>query len=81
MVAVLDPNYEVVNIDVGQGDKNQDLMSEYQVPMERGVPAIAILDSKGNLLYSQKNGEWERARGLDPRDLIALLSRWKRQSQ
>ena len=81
VAAVLDPNYEVVNIDVGQGDKNQDLMSEYQVPMERGVPAIAILDSKGNLIYSQKNGEWERARGLDPRDLVALLSRWKPQSK
>lgn len=81
VAAVLDPNYEVINIDVGQGDKNQDLMSEYQVPMDRGVPAIAILDSRGNLVYSQKNGEWERARGLDPRDLIALLSRWKRPSK
>ena len=81
VAAVLDPSYELVNIDVGTGNKNQDLMSEYQVPMERGVPAIAILDSHGNLIYSQKNGEWERARGLAPRDLIALLSRWKPQAK
>lgn len=81
VAAVLDPNYEVVNIDIGEGDKNQDLMSQYQVPMARGVPAIAILDSRGNLIYSQKNGEWERARGLAPRELIALLSRWKPQSK
>lgn len=81
VAAVLDPNYEVINIDVGEGDKNQDLMSQFQVPMQRGIPAIAILDSHGNLIYSQKNGEWERARGLDPRDLIALLGRWKPQSK
>ncbi|HEX6806055.1 MAG TPA: thioredoxin family protein [Terriglobales bacterium] len=77
VAAVLDPNYELVDIDVGEGDKNQDLMNEYQVPMQRGIPAIAILDAKGNLIYSQKNGEWERARALGPQDLIALLSRWK----
>lgn len=81
VAAVLDPNYEVVNIDVGEGDRNQDLMNEYQVPMQRGIPAIAILDSHGKLIYSQKDGEWERARGLGPRDLIALLSRWKPQAK
>jgi hypothetical protein len=81
VAAVLDPNYEVVDIDIGEGDRNQDLMREYQVPMEHGIPAIAILDTHGNLIYSQKNGEWERARGLGPQDLIALLSRWKPQSK
>src|SRR5215469_8946985 len=81
VAAVLDPNYELVNIDVGEGDRNQDLMSEYQVPMQRGIPAIAILDAQGNLIYSQKNGEWERARGLGSRDLIALLNRYKPQSK
>jgi hypothetical protein len=81
VAAVLNPNYELVNIDVGEGDKNQDLMNEYQVPMQRGIPAIAILDSHGSLIYSQKNGEWERARGLGPQDLIALLNRWKPRSR
>ena len=76
---LLTPNYEVVHIDVGRGEKNQDLMNEYGVPMKRGIPAIAILDSTGRLLYSQKNGEWERARALGPEDLMALLRKWKRQ--
>ena len=77
IAAVLNPSYEVVHVDVGQGDKNQDLMNEYGVPMKRGIPAIAILDSGGKLLYSQKNGEWERARALGPEDLIAILKQWK----
>jgi hypothetical protein len=41
------------------------------------VPAIAILDKDGKLLFSQKHGEWERARGLGPEDVLALLKQWK----
>ena len=77
IAAVLNPNYELVNIDIGQGDKNQDLMNQYDVPMKRGVPALAVLDSHGKLLYSQKNGEFERARALGSEDLLAFLKKWK----
>jgi thioredoxin 1 len=81
IAAVLNPNYELVHIDVGRGEKNQDLMNEYQVPMKRGIPAIALLDSRGKLLYSQKNGEWERARALGPEDLLEFLKKWKPQAR
>jgi thioredoxin 1 len=73
----LTSNFEVVHVDVGQGDKNQDLMNEYQVPMSRGIPALAVLDSNGKLLYSQRNGEFERARAMGPEDLLAFLNKWK----
>lgn len=73
----LKANYEVVHVDVGQGDKNQDLMSEYQVPMKRGIPAMAVLGASGQLLYSQKNGEFERTRALGPEDLLEFLNKWK----
>ena len=77
----LKSNYEVVHVDVGQGDKNQDLMNEYQVPMRRGIPALAVLDSSGKLLYSQKNGEFERARAMGPEDLLEFLNKWKPQPE
>jgi len=73
----LNSNFEVVHVDVGEGDKNQDLMNEYQVPMSRGIPALAVLDSTGKLIYSQKNGEFERARAMGPEDLLAFLEKWK----
>jgi len=76
---VLNSNFEVVHVDVGQGDKNQDLMNEYQVPMSRGIPGIAVLDPDGKLVYSQKNGEFERARAMGPEDLLAFLNQWKLQ--
>src|SRR5581483_3262135 len=73
----LNANFEVVHVDVGQGDKNQDLMNEYQVPMARGIPAFVVLDSNGKLLYSQKNGEYTRMRAMGPEDLLAFLNKWK----
>ena len=81
VAAVLKPSFEVVHVDVGEGDKNQDLMNEYAVPMKRGIPAIAVLDSSGKLLYSQKNGEFERARALGPEDLLEFLKKWKPQAR
>jgi len=81
VAAVLTPNYEVVHVDVGEGDKNQDLMNQYDVPMKRGIPAIAVLDASGKLVYSQKNGEFERARALGPEDLLEFLKKWKSQSR
>jgi thioredoxin 1 len=78
VAALLTPNYEVVHVDVGQGDKNQDIMQQYQVPMARGIPAVAVLDASGKLLYSQKSGEFEKARALGPDDLVAFLNKWKR---
>jgi thioredoxin-related protein len=75
---ILQKNFQVVHVDIGDdGKKNGNVAAEYQVPLEKGIPAMAVLDPDGKLLYSQKNGEWESARSLDPDDLIALLNTWK----
>lgn len=78
VAALLQENFQVVHVDIGDdGKKNNDVAAEYQVPLGKGIPAIAVLDSDGKLLYAQKNGEWESARALDPDDVIALLEKWK----
>ena len=74
---VAEKNFIVVHVDIGEGKLNADLASEYKVPLDKGVPALAVLDSDGKLLYSQKNGEFEAARSMDPDDLIAFLNKWK----
>ena len=66
LAPILSANYEVVHVDIGKGDKNQDLMRKYEVPMKRGIPGLAVLDADGKLVYSQKNGEFENARALAP---------------
>jgi thiol:disulfide interchange protein len=77
LAPILTANYEVVHVDIGKGEKNQDLMTKYEVPMKRGIPGVAVLDPDGKLVYSQKNGEFENARALAPEDFLAFLNKWK----
>ena len=70
-------NFELVHVNIGLGDKNPDLATKYKIPLEKGVPAIAILSSEGKLIYSSKNQEFEKARTLTEEDLVAFLSKWK----
>lgn len=77
LAGVLNRNYAVVHVDVGEGDKNQDIMQQYRVPMKKGIPALAVLDPSGKLLYSQQGGEFEKARSLAPEDLLVFLNKWK----
>jgi protein disulfide-isomerase len=41
LAPILSANYEVVHVDIGKGEKNQDLMKKYEVPMKRGIPGLA----------------------------------------
>ena len=77
LAAILAANYEVVHVDIGKGEKNQDLAKKYEVPLSRGIPGLAVLDADGKLVYSQKNGEFENARSLAPEDFLAFLNKWK----
>ena len=73
----LNRNYLVVHVDIGEYNKNLEIAKKYEVPLERGVPAAAVLDSQGRLLVSQKNQEFEKARSMAPEDILAFLNRWK----
>lgn len=73
----MEKSFEVVHVDIGQADKNLDLAKQYDVPLDRGVPAIAVLDSDGKLLFSQKRGEFEAARSMAPEDILDFLNKWK----
>jgi ketosteroid isomerase-like protein len=73
----LNRNYVVVHVDIGEYDKNLDVAERYGVPLKKGVPAAAVLASDGKPLFSQKNGEFEKARSMAPEDILAFLNKWK----
>jgi hypothetical protein len=73
----LNHNFVVAHIDIGEYNKNLEIAKKYEVPLERGVPAAAVLDSDGKLVFSQKNQEFEKARSLAPEDILAFLNKWK----
>jgi thioredoxin 1 len=74
---LVDANFVVVHVNVGHFDANQDLADEYQVPLKRGVPALAVLSDHGKLLYSQKNGEFEAMRRMDSSAVTEFLVHWR----
>jgi thiol:disulfide interchange protein len=70
-------HFLLVHVDIGEGEKNPDLLKTYKIPLDKGVPAVAILNARGNLLYSSGQGEFEAARRMMKKDLVAFLRRWK----
>jgi len=82
LAPILAANYEVVHIDLGPDEhKNPDLVKTYEIPLDKGIPALAVAESDGRLVVSQKNGEFEDARGLTPDVLIEFLNKWKPQAR
>ena len=70
--------YEVVHVDLGVDEKkNADLVKQFEVPLNKGIPALAVVESDGKLVVSQKNGEFEDARSLTPEALLEFLNKWK----
>jgi thioredoxin len=70
-------NYEVVKIDVGFMNKNLAVGKRYGVPIRRGIPAIAVLDPQGKVLYAQDQGQFSDARNLPYQDFKAFFEKWK----
>lgn len=75
--SLLQANYVVVHIDVGRYDKNTDVAKEFKVPLEKGIPALAILNPAGKLLTSNKHGEFQAARKMTFENLSDFLNKWK----
>ena len=74
---VVKESFLVVHVDIGEGHKNLDLLKKYKIPLEKGVPAVVILNGQGSLLYSSGDGEFEAARKMMKKDLVAFLTHWK----
>jgi thioredoxin 1 len=82
LAPVLAANYELVHVDLGPDEhKNADLVKQYDIPLNKGIPALAVAESDGRLVVSQKNGEFEDARGLTPEVLLEFLNKWKPQAR
>jgi thiol:disulfide interchange protein len=75
---LLSKNYVLVHVWIGRLDHNLDIPEKYGVPIKKGVPALAVLDAKGSVLYSQKTGEFEDMRHMDTSAVTDFLEKWKR---
>jgi len=74
---LLEKNFVLVHVWVGHMDANVDVAAKYGVPINRGVPALAVLASDGKVLYSQATGEFADMRHMDPNSVTEFLKKWK----
>lgn len=75
---ILDANFVLVPVNVGQLDENLDIAAKYQVPVAHGVPEVAVLSETGKLLYSSRTKELELAvQRSDAAAVTRFLVQWK----
>ena len=78
--ALLRKNFVVVHVNVGDKgiSDNFDVAERYGIPLKKGVPALAVLESDGRVVYAQKAGEFENMRKMDPQSVNDFLTQWKK---
>jgi len=57
-------DFKIVKVNVGRFDKNLDVAESYGVPLKKGIPAVAILSAKNEVLYATRDGELANARKM-----------------
>jgi len=77
LAALIKKSFVVVNVDVGRFDKNLDLAAQYHIPLKKGIPAVAVLGPRGELLYAQGQGQFEDARHMTAESIMAFFEKWK----
>ncbi len=74
---LLNQSYVLVDVDIGQYDRNVDVAKSYGIPLEKGVPALVVLAPNGHVLYAQTHGEFEKMRHMESSDVTKFLMQWK----
>jgi thioredoxin 1 len=74
---LLETNFVLVHVNIGRMDQNLDIVERCQIPLKKGVPALAVLDTDGKLIYSQKTGEFEDMRHMNSGAVTEFLTQWK----
>ncbi len=77
LAALIATNYEVVKIDVGRFTKNRDLGEKYHMPLRHGIPALAVLDPGGRLLYAMDQGQFSDARSMSYESIKEFFVKWE----
>ncbi|MGD0735030.1 MAG: thioredoxin family protein [Terracidiphilus sp.] len=74
---ILESNFVLVHVNIGQYDANLDIAQKYQIPLDHGVPALAVLSDTGKLLYSQQTGQFAPMRRMESSSVTGFLVQWK----
>ena len=71
----LDERVFLVSVDVGEWDRNLDIVEEYENPISEGIPAMVLLNSNNEVMFATLAGELASARSMSKNDLIDWLNK------
>ena len=87
--ALVEASFHVVDIDVGEGDDarhgsdfdNTDVLRKYGVPVDHGVPVVAVLDGDGHTMFAgnvpyANFGGWAPDDSPTADEVVQFLKRW-----
>ena len=69
----LDERVILVSVDVGEWDRNLDIVEEYGNPISEGIPALVLLNPDNEVIFATLAGELASARNMSKNDLIQWL--------
>jgi protein disulfide-isomerase len=74
---IVDAGFVVVKVSVGNRDKNLDVMGDFGMQVENGIPAVAILDPDGSVVKAQSDGEFRNAHSLlSVAEIVSFFHAW-----
>ncbi len=73
--ALIQSRFVVVKIDVGNFNRNLDLVRHYGDPIRGGIPAAVVVSASDQLLYSTRAGELANARRLGSQGIYSVFSK------
>ncbi|MDX1632690.1 MAG: hypothetical protein R3234_12545, partial [Thermoanaerobaculia bacterium] len=76
LVPLLEAGFERVTLDVGDRDRHREIAEGWRIDYGAGIPAVAVLDGRGELVAATTEGELAAARALSPIEVATLVHRW-----
>jgi hypothetical protein len=73
---LLQRDYHVVAVDVGQFDHNLGFSAKYVNLQASGIPALVVLAPDGKVRVATNDGSFENARTMSSGQVNLFLSRW-----
>ena len=74
---LLQRNYHVVAVDVGEFNHNLDFAAKYVNLKTSGIPALVVLTPDGKVRVATNDGSFANARTMNNDQVNAFLTRWE----
>ncbi len=80
LASLLTEQYEMLFIDVGRRDNNMQLAEKYQVPVMGGIPAVAVVNKSGKVIFSSLATDLKNAELMSQEEIYAYFEKLTNQN-